>query len=277
MYFWRSGASRSGFTSLGYDTPGYGYGAKDENDAPLLQKYIGDLAQAYDVPYIVDNAWGLPFVGTDPRKIGADVMVYSMDKAAGSATSGLMIGKEDVMVNIRRALGMHGDRWGTLASYGKAAYVTQDPGKEALLTQVAVLKDLRDNPEIYTEPVDQLEAIAKEEFSKIHPKILAGLRFTKSRNSGTIEVNYEDTWKGEGLGFPVFSIEDMYAGSHILQAGCSQMGIIPTISYDANLFISPGQGTCDEDGNLMEDRMRTVIAGLVRLMEIVGKYSGFTS
>lgn len=267
----------TGISSLGYDTPGYGYGIKDEDGAPLLQKYMGELAKAYDIPYIVDNAWGLPFVGTDPRKIGADVMIYSMDKAAGSATSGLIIGREDVMVPIRRALGMHGDRWGTLASYGKAAYVTQDPGKEALLTQVAVLKDLRDNPEIYTKPVDQLEVIVKEEFSKIHPKILAGLRFYKSYNSMTVEVNYEDTWKGQELGFPVFSIEDMYAGSHLIQTGCSQMGIIPTISYDANLFISPGQGTCDEDGNIIEERMRLVVRGLVRLMDIIGKYSGFTS
>ncbi len=266
----------SGFSSLGYDTPGYGYAAKDENGAPLLQRYIGELARSYDVPYIVDNAWGLPFVGTDPRKINADIMVYSMDKATGSATSGLIIGREEVMVSIRRALGMHGDRWGTLASYGKAAYVTQDPGKEALLTQVAVLKDLRDNPEIYTKPVDELEQIVKDEFSKIHPKILAGLTFSKSYNSATVEVNYEATWNGSGLGFPVFSIEDMYAGSNILQTGCSQMGIIPTISYDGNIFISPGQGTCDENGNIIENKMRLVIRGLVRLMEIVGKHSGFT-
>ena len=101
-----------------------------------------------------------------------------------------------------------------------------------------------------------------------------GLRITKSYNSATVEVNYENTWK-EGLGFPIFSIEDMYAGSHLLQVGLAQMGIIATIAYDGNIFISPGQGTCDDDGNLIEDRMRLAIKGLVVLMEIVGRYAGF--
>ena len=77
------------------------------------------------------------------------------------------------------------------------------------------------------------------------------------------------------MGFPIFSIEDMYAGSHLLQVGCSQMGIIATISYDANIFISPGQGTCDEEGNIIEERMRLAVKGLLALMEIIGRYSGY--
>ncbi|MGB9867079.1 MAG: hypothetical protein ACPLPR_04100 [Bacillota bacterium] len=266
----------SGFTSLGYDTPGYGYGAKDSDGTPLLQKYIGELAQEFDVPYVVDNAWGLPFVGTDPRKIGADVIIYSMDKASGAATSGLIIGKEEYMVPIRRALGMHGDRYGTLASYGKAAYVTQDPGKEALITQVAVLKQLRDNPKFFTSTVDQLYDIVIDEFKDLHPKIRQGLIVSKSYNCGTVEVNYENTWKGEGFGFPIFSIEDMYAGTHAIQTGLSQMGVVPTIAYDGNIMISPGQGTSDPDGNIIPERMRLAVRALVRLMNIVGKYSGFT-
>lgn len=263
-----------GFSSLGYDTPGYGYGAKDQDGTPLLQKGIGELARKYDVPYVVDNAWGLPFIGHDPRKTGAAAVIYSMDKATGAATSGLIIGREDVMVPIRRALGMHGDRYGTTASYGKAAYVILDPGKEALLTQVQVLKELRDNPRFYTDQVDQLYEIVVSEFDKAHPKLRSGLRISKSYNSMTVEVNYEDTWK-DGMGFPIFSIEDMYAGSNLLQSGLSQMGIVPTIAYDANIFISPGQGTCDEDGYLIPDRMRLAVRGLVSLMEIIGRYSGY--
>lgn len=266
----------TGFTSLGYDTPGYGYGEKDAEGTPVLQKGIGELAKEFNVPYVVDNAWGLPFIGHDPRKTGADVLIYSMDKATGSGTSGLIIGREDVMVPIRRALGMHGDRYGTTASYGKAAYVTLDPGKEALLTQVAVLKDLRDNPEIYTKQVDQLYEIVTSEVEKANPKLKQGLKTSKSYNSSTVEINYEDTWKDQ-MGFPIFSIEDMYAGSHLLQVGCSQMGIIATISYDANIFISPGQGTCDEEGNIIEEKMRLAIKGLFALIEIIGRYSGFLS
>ncbi|MDQ7795070.1 MAG: hypothetical protein RDU89_11770 [bacterium] len=265
----------TGFTSLGYDTPGYGYGVKDEEGTPVLLKEIGGLARDLGLPYVVDNAWGLPFVGTDIRKIGADVMVYSMDKATGAATSGLVIGREDVMTGIRRALGMHGDRWGTLASYGKAAYVTQDPGKEALLTQVHVLKVLRDRPEIITGPVDQLYQLVEEELAELHPRLRDRLVVSKSYNSGTVEINYERTWDGEGLGFPIFSIEDMYAGSNVIQSGLAQMGIIPTIGYDANIFVSPGQGTSEADGSLNPERMRLALRGLVRLLGIIGRYSGF--
>jgi len=272
----QTGSELAGFVSLGYDTPGYGYGVKDSEGTPVLQKGIGALAKKLNVPYVVDNAWGLPFVGHDPRKTGASAMVYSMDKATGAATSGLIIGEEDVMVNIRRALGMHGDRYGTTASYGKAAYVMLDPGKEALLTQVQVLKDLRDNPSFYTSQVDELYEIVTSEFKSANPKLQKGLKISKSYNSCTVEVNYEDTWK-EGLGFPIFSIEDMYAGSHLLQVGLAQMGIIATIAYDGNIFISPGQGTCDDEGNLVADKMRLGIKGLVALMEIVGKHAGFLS
>ncbi|MEW6521980.1 MAG: hypothetical protein AB1445_00165 [Bacillota bacterium] len=267
----------TGITSLGYDTPGYGYGAKDEEGTPLLQKFLGQLSAEMNIPYVVDNAWGLPFVGTDIRKIGADAMVYSMDKATGAATSGLIIGREDVMVGIRRALGMHGDRWGTLASYGKAAYVTQDPGKEALLTQVHVLKTLRDNPKLLTDPVDQLYDLVKEEFKALPAKFTDKLVISKSYNCTTVEINYERTWNGQELGFPIFTIEDMYGGSHVIQAGLSQMGIIPTICYDGNLFLSPGQGTSEPDGALNTETMRLVIKGLVRLLEIVGRYSGYFS
>lgn len=264
----------TGITSLGYETPGYGYGVKDEQGTPVLQKLLGQLAHKYDIPYVVDNAWGLPFVGFDPRKTGADVVVYSMDKATGAATSGLIIGKEEYMVPIRRALGLHGDRWGTTASYGKAAYVTFDPGKEALLTQIQALKVLRDNPEKLTGPVDELEKIVKEEFSKLPAWLLEGIIISKSYNSTAVEINYEGTWKNGAAGIPIFSIEDMYAGSNILQSGLAQMGIIPTVAYDGNIYISPGLGTTDEAGGLLDKETRYAVRGLVRLIEIVCQYAG---
>lgn len=263
----------TGIASLGYDTPGYGYGAKDAGGVPVLQRRLGEIARRHNVPYIVDNAWGLPFVGTDPRRIGADVIIYSMDKATGSATSGLIVGREDVMVAIRRATGLHGDRYGGLASYGKAAYVTQDPGKEALLTQVQALTVLRDRPEVVTRPVDKLYDIAVGELAALPAGLRSGLLVSKSYNSGAVEINYEGTWRDGRMGLPIFSIEDMYAGTNLFQTGCAQMGIIPTIAYDANIFISPGLGTCDEDGNLLEDRARLAVRGLVQLMGIVARHA----
>jgi hypothetical protein len=261
------------FSSLGYDTPGYGYKVKAEDGSPLLQKLIGSLAKEYNVPYIVDNAWGTPFIGTDLRKTNADVMLYSMDKASGAPTAGLIIGKEELMIPLRRALGVHGDRWGTGASHGKAAYVTIDPGKEALVGVIAALKVLRDHPERYKKSVDDLYQIVKEELAQINPKIIDEFVISKSYNSTTVEINYEKSWEEGGLGIPIFSIEDMYSGTNIFQVGMSQMGIIPTIAYDANIFISSGLGTTDEDGNLIEERARWAIKAMVKLIEITCKYA----
>lgn len=264
----------SGFASLGYTTPGYGYGVKDETGQPLLSRYIADLAHSYDVPYVIDNAWGLPFAGYDPTKTGADIVCYAMDKATGSPTSGLIIGKEEFMTHIRRALGIHGDRYGTTTSYGKAAYVTFDPGKEALLGQIQALKILRDKPEVLTKPVDDLYDLVVEEFNKINPALRDGIIITKAYNGTAVEVNYEGTWKKGEMGIPIFSIEDMYSGTNIFQAGMSAMGIIPTVAYDGNIYLSTGLGTTDKNGALMKDVMRYGITALVRLIEITCKTAG---
>ena len=262
--------------SLGYDSPGYGYGVKDKEGVSVLQKGLGALAREFNVPYIVDNAWGVPFVGTDPRKIDADVMLYSADKATLGPTAGLIIGKEESLVPIRRALGVHGERWGTGASHGKAAYVTVDPGKEGLIGTIAALKLLRDRPGVITKPMEQIYQIVMEEFKILDPKIRNGLVITKAVNSGAVEINYEGTWAKEQMGLPIFPIEDFYAGSELLMNCISKMGVIPTITYDGNLYISPGLGTTDENGELMEKPMRYAIKAVARSLEIMAKWSGFT-
>ena len=264
----------SGFVSLGYDTPGYGYGDKDKNGTPKLSKGIAEIAKAYNVPYVMDNAWGIPFIGTSVKEVGADVMCFSMDKASGSPTSGLMIGKEEALVPIRRALGVHGARFGTGSSYGKAAYVAFDPGKEALSGMVAALKVLRDYPEKVKKPVNDLFEIVTAEFDKIDSRIKPYFKIAKSYNSNAVEVNYEDSWKDGKMGIPIFSIEDMYSASNIFQDGMSQMGIIPTIAYDANIFISGGLGTSDHNGNIIHERMQECVKGLVKLIEITCEHAG---
>lgn len=264
----------TGIASLGYETPGYGYGKKDENGTPIMQKLLAEVAHYYGLPYVIDNAWGVPAIGCDPRKNNADIIIYSMDKAAGAATSGLIIGKEEYMVPIRRAMGMHGDRWGTTSSYGKAAYVTFDPGKEALATQIQALKVLRDTPEVYTKAVDDLEMVVKEEFAKINPKLRDGIIINKSYNSRAVEINYEGTWRNGELGIPIFSIEDMYSGTNLFQSGVAQMGVIPTVAYDGNIYMSPDLGTTDSKGNLLIDVTRYAVRAQVRLIEIVCKYAG---
>jgi len=265
----------SAFTSLGYDTPGYGYAVKDDEGVPVLQKGLGALARKYNVPYIVDNAWGTPFIGTDIRKINADVMLYSADKAALGPTAGIIIGKEEVMVPIRRALGIHGERSGTGTSHGKAAYVTIDPGKEGLVGTIAALKILRDTPEVATDPVNGIYDIVLEEFKGLNPKLRENLVIFKSLNCSAVEINYQNTWKGNEMGLPIFPIEDFYAGSELLMNCIARMGVIPTITYDGNIVISPGMGTVDGSGNLLEEKMRVAVKAVAKSMEIIGKYSGY--
>jgi len=267
-------ASRlSAITSIGYDTVGYGYDAKDKDGTSLLQKKIGEFALDYGIPYICDNARGLPFIGTDPRKNHADIIFYSMDKAAEGPTSGLIIGKENAMIPVRRALGMHGARKGTTSSYGKTAYVMADVGKEALVGQIAALTHLKENPDEIPKKMSQVHDIVKEEFNKSEILPKDGLRITKSNNCAAVEVNYVDTWKDGQIGIPIFSIEDMYAGSNLIQVGMGQMGIRPPLSYDGNLMIVLGQGNLDEEGKLIPDNMRLAVSGLVRTLEIITEWS----
>jgi hypothetical protein len=261
-------------TSLGYTSPGYGYAVKDQNGTPKIQMGLARLAKKFNIPYIIDNAWGVPFVGNDIRKNGADVMLYSMDKACGSPTAGLIIGKEEPVTQIRRALGMHGARSGTTSSYGKAAYVTFDPGKEALSGMIAALRAILNKPELITKPVDDFYKITMEELKALPLTFRKNLVVAKDYNSAAVEINYEKTWDGRGLGYPIFSIEDMYSGSNILQDGMKQAGIFPTIMYDANIFLSPGLGTLDPKGRVIEERVRKMIRAMVMLIETVGEYAG---
>lgn len=264
----------AGIASLGYDTPGYGYGEKDRNGAPLFQKGLAEVAARYDIPYIVDNAWGVPFIGTDIRKTGADVIIYSMDKASGAPTCGLIIGKEEPMVLIRRALGIHGARYGTLSSHGKAAFVGFDPGKESLAGALAAMKILKDRPEISLTALEDLHRITLEEFQALPKTLQKGWSIYKSTNCLSVELNYFDSWKDSEMGIPVFSIEDMYAGSHILQNCMSQMGLIPTIAYDGNIMVSNGVGNLDEEGKLLEDPTRKMVRAMFKAVEIISRTAG---
>ncbi len=262
----------AGFTSLGYDTIGYGYDIKDRDGAPKLQKLIGKTAQEYNVPYICDNARGLPFGGTDPRKTHADVILYSMDKAAGGPTCGLVIGKEDVMIPIRKAMGVHGARQGTTSAFGKAGYVMADPGKEALAGLVVCLRKLKENPDRFKKNIETLHGIVTDEFSKSELLSQDGVRVTKSYNGVSVEVNYVDTWTTEKQGLPIFSIEDMYAGTNLIQYGLAQAGIRPPLSYDGNIFIVFGQANLDNEDKIIPEIYEYAVRGLARTMEIIAKW-----
>ncbi|MDA4136592.1 MAG: hypothetical protein OK449_06320 [Thaumarchaeota archaeon] len=271
----RHADSVSAFVSLAYDTPGYGYGEKAANGAPLFQTLVGKLAQEYDVPYIVDDAWGAPILGTDIRKTGASLILYSGDKVIRGPLSGLLIGKDDAIVPIRRAIGTHSHRYGNPSAYAKAMFSAFDPGREAIVAQAYILKKLMREPKQYTGPVDSTYKIVKEELanSSLEP-FKKDIIVTKTYNNMSVEVNYDRTWKGDKMGVPIFTEEDSFAGTLPFEYILNTIGILPTITFDGNIMIAPGHGTVDANGALIEDRMRLGVKAIFGAMEIVSKRAG---
>lgn len=262
-------ANLAGFLTLGYDTAGYGHGDRNEHGAPLLQAAIGTLARRYAVPYVSDNAWGAPFVGTDPRHVDATVMLYSMDKVAGAPTSGLVIGREEAMASVRRAMGIQSERFGATSAHGKAAHVAADPGKVTMAGLLQALRVLRDEPQRVTAPIDLTHQLVLDEYETFRGRLGDGIRIGKSYNLGGVEINYERTWSGATAGIPIFSNEDRVAGSHILGQCMAKMGVLLSQAEDANVIVTPGLGTVDRNGALLEERMRLVVRALFSSMALL--------
>jgi len=190
----RQAADLVGFAAIGYDTPSYGHGVLDKDGTPILLKQISKIAAEYQVPYIIDTGGSIPFVGADPRKMGCDVITYSMDKAGRAPCSGLMIGKDEVMSQIRKGMGLGGQRYGETSSHGKAVFTYSDPGRDTLVGLVAYLRTLRDNPQLITDPIDKYHEILIEEFEYLEPEWLKEhLIFTKTYQYGGTEINFEQT------------------------------------------------------------------------------------
>jgi hypothetical protein len=265
----------TGFASLAYDTPGYGYGDKNADGVPEFQSRMGKLAKKFDVPYITDDAWGMPFLGSDLRKTGASAIFYSVDKVMRGPLSSLIIGKDEVMVPVRRALAMHSHRYGNPSAYAKAMYSAFDPGREAIVAQIEILKSIRDEPAMWKTLADDTYRIIKEEFAKFSfGKFASDILVTKTYNNLGVEVNYDRTWLHSGEpGIPIFTEEDSFSGTALIESALGTIGVLPTITYDGNILISPGQGTIDDHGKLIEEKMQLASRALVGVVEIICKYS----
>jgi hypothetical protein len=264
----------AGFETIGDDTPGFGYGKKDGNGVPILQERIGELAEKYDVPYIVDAARAIPIIGTHPRNIHATVMTYSMDKVVHGLTSGLLIGREEEMVAIRKALGTHGERTGSVSSHGKAVFSFADPGRDAVIGQIAILQTIADSPNTFKDPVDKYYSITCDEFSRLEPSWLRdGLIITKSYHLGCVEINYEHTWN-ERFGIPFFTTEDNFTNTNLIVSCLTEMRLFPPQIYGGNIQLTSGLGDIDEAGSVIEENVRVAIRALVLSLNIVCKYAG---
>ena len=264
----------SGFAACGYTNPSYGYKDVGKDGVPVLQKEMANLAHEYDVPFMIDNAAAIPFQCMDPRKIGCDLMVFSMDKTSGAPTCGLAIGTEQAISPLSRALGTAGPRGGGMISHGKAMFVQMDPGKESLLGLIAALKILMEKEDQFRKNCDLFHQIVVHEFSKLDKALMEGVNIDKDYGSCGVEINYQDTWKNGRMGWPIFSIEDMYAGTSLPQTCMRAMGIIPCVSYDANIRMSLGLGTTDENGDIMEENVAWMIRALAQFVKLMCQHAG---
>ena len=258
--------------SLGYDTPGYGYGPKKDGQTPDLQVGMGRLAREYDVLYIVDNARAVPFVGAHPGKMGAHIMLFSMDKVAGAPIGGLIIGREELLVPLKRAMGFLSERCGSGPAYEKAVFAAFDPGRESLAGQAEALRWIQKNPSVIRDTVDSLFDIVYDEFEPLKNRYQNNeITITKTYNSAGVEINYENTWTETDVGLPIFSSEDGAAGTNLLVKGLNMMEILPPVIADGNISITTGRGLVDPDGCLIPERARLAVRALVRVLLILSE------
>jgi len=269
----RHGANLSGLHAIGYDTPGYGYHERDAEGRALLMRRFGDLARHYDIPFIVDSASALPIIGNGPAEFNADVQLWSLDKIARAPTAGLIVGREDAMLPIRKGLGLAGDRFGNVSSHGKAVFSAFDPGRTALAGVLAALTMLHEDPERIRRPIDRLHDIVCRHFAAI--SCFAGdFVITKSYHLGGTEVNYLRSWDGGGKGIPIFTLEDLYAETNPIGRALSAMGVQPPPIYAGEMMITPGAGLLDDKGELIAEKAELAVQGLVRSIEIVCRHAG---
>ena len=272
----RHAAFLTGVHAVGYDTPGWGLGEKDPDGHPRLLKGMAAIARDHGVPFVVDCASCLPFVGMDPRVIGADIMIYSMDKAGRAPISGLIIGRAEVMSPIRKGMGWDGPRTGGVSSYSKGAFSAHDPGRDSLVGLDAFLKVLHEEPARVTAAVDGMDAILREEMAGFPARFRNAIRITKSLHMGGLELNYADTWADNDLGLPLYGLEDLYANTNAMDAVLVAMGQSPATIYSGNVLIGPGLGMTDRQGQLIPEVARAALRGLVKSFDIVARHGGLS-
>lgn len=266
-----------GFHTVGYDTPGWGHGARDSEGRPALMRRIGELARVYDVPFLIDAASCVPGIGFSPEMAGADVMLWSMDKAGRSPCAGLIVGKAEEMLTIRKSLGLGGQRFGHVSSHGKAVSSAADPGRDTVVGLLAYLEVLRDDPDRIRRPVDGYHDILVKAFNELNPaRLRDGLWFTKSYHMGGTELNYQGTWRGADFGIPLFTLEDLYANTNPILLATEAMGVEPATIYAGSMLLNPGLGLLDRDGELITERAELAAHALVKATEIVCKHAGLS-
>lgn len=139
---------------------------------------------------------------------------------------------------------------------------------------VAYLRTLRDHSHLITDPIDKYHEILVEEFGAVEPEwVREKLLFVKTWQLGGTEINYERTWD-DRRGVPIYTLEDLWADTNPVVLAQLAMGVEPATIYAGKMFIGPGLGTLDNDGNLIEEYARLSAKSLVASVNTVNKYAG---
>ena len=258
----------AGFIVQGASTPGCGFGERDEKGIHALEKGLSEMAAEFDVPLIIDESFGLPFLSPDPGGSCSRATVFGHPALGGL---GLVIGTEDLVVPMLKELGYIPGPAGLSGAVGSPPALLPSPS--GLSPVLDLLADLSASPERYRRALDHLGGLVTEELDALARDFKEKLRVRKETGSLSVEINYEDTWEGQ-LGFPIFSTVDTERGLNLMELGRAAMGITMASVLEASITASlpsdgPGSFALDEE------RARLELQGLVRLMEIMGKRSGF--
>lgn len=256
-----------GVFSLGPATPGCGFGPRDDRDVHALPAGLRELAAEFDVPCVIDDAYGMPFAERTPDGPGTSLEVYGHPGMGGL---GLIVGTEDLVTPLVKELSLPAVGNGPADDLRAGAAPANPLSLAALLD---LLTDLRDDPDRYARAVDRLYDIVTSGLGGLDSNFKQDVRIHKEYGALAVEVNYEDTWH-EGRGIPVFTVEDSKAGTNLLEAGISAMGISCASVLEASIIVhlpTPGPARFELDSERIGLEMR----GLAKLMEILGKRSGY--
>ncbi|MGE5579138.1 MAG: hypothetical protein ACM3WU_03750 [Bacillota bacterium] len=239
----------SGIYAQGPSTPGCGFGSLDEDGIHLLQKGCDELSAEFDVALVVDDSHALPLLGEIPAH-GSSVTVFGHRALGGF---GMAVGTEDLVAALRAG--------------------SPQPGDLDVSQLFDTLSGLVENRDRFRRNLTRLYERVTEALGRLESEFRSRIRVRKDLPSLSVEINYEDTWQ-DGTGFPIFTVEDSKTGTNLLEAGIAAMGLTLVASVEASITVrlpDPVGGRSELD----EDRAAREAKGLVRLLEILGKRSGY--
>ena len=114
-----------------------------------------------------------------------------------------------------------------------------DPGKEALLGMIATMRLLMEQGDDYKKQIDLWHDIVVDEFKRMDSGLRKDLHFDKDYSANCVAVDYEQSWSGGKMGIPIFSVEDLYAGTGLTMNATKAMGIAPCVAMTATSRCRP--------------------------------------